>query len=690
MILPVDKLCSSHIGLLMVIDIPQERGMAVADSRWGDNSVCYFPLFDWLQPLPLKWMYVVYLIMLFGAIGIMLGLLYRLSCVAFLVTYWYVFLLDKTSWNNHSYLYGLMAFILLLCDANRYRSLDGLLRPQIRNCHVPLWNYTLLRSQIFLVYFIAGLKKLDMDWVSGYSMQYLSSKWVFDPFRLLLTDDQIDLYIVHIGGLTLDMFVGFFLFFDKTRPAAMFFGGSFHLMNSQMFNIGMFSYTMLATLPLFCYPDWPRRLLQWCPSPGGAKSAEDLQPNSHCVYKLVKSQTNKQEGISAYPKSTCSSTPSLRHKFFSCVAILYLSTQLFLPYSHGITKGYNTWTNGLYGYSWDMMVHSWSTQHVRIAYHDRDTGEQGFLDPQAWAPGRNNRWSSHADMVKQYMTCIADRLTEYNITNVELYLDVWKSLNDRFQQRVYDPKVDLLRAHWGPFSKVSFSFPLLTHLSDWRKKLSEIQDELSSSSNYTDVVFVADFPGLTLENYIQPDLGNTSITLLKGKVIVEIVDKKKNYTLTEGQQIQVPAAAFHNVHTVSSEPSCYMYIFINTTMEAFELKLEEYRHAVNAMANGTDKTGELMKQFDDDPNLHQYGEKLAKEGRQKEEKTYSPWQIATRFFKRKYKKFTRSFSFVHGALKSIIFGDSFDDFCQTLYKEEMDQKNQEEMDIRLQGTNSPL
>lgn len=55
-----------------------------------------------------------------GALGIMAGCCYRLSCVAFLGPYWYLLLLDKTSWNNHSYLYGLLAFQLALLGADRY------------------------------------------------------------------------------------------------------------------------------------------------------------------------------------------------------------------------------------------------------------------------------------------------------------------------------------------------------------------------------------------------------------------------------------------------------------------------------------------------------------------------------------------------------------------------------------------
>ncbi len=40
----------------------------------------------------------------------------------------------------------------------------------------------LCQFQFFLVYFIAGLKKLDPDWLAGHSMNSLSHHWVFRPF----------------------------------------------------------------------------------------------------------------------------------------------------------------------------------------------------------------------------------------------------------------------------------------------------------------------------------------------------------------------------------------------------------------------------------------------------------------------------------------------------------------------------
>jgi hypothetical protein len=53
-----------------------------------------------------------------GALGITLGYKFKTSAFVFVLTYWYIFLLDKSSWNNHSYLYGLIAFIFLFTNAH--------------------------------------------------------------------------------------------------------------------------------------------------------------------------------------------------------------------------------------------------------------------------------------------------------------------------------------------------------------------------------------------------------------------------------------------------------------------------------------------------------------------------------------------------------------------------------------------
>ncbi|KAJ8408631.1 hypothetical protein AAFF_G00252660 [Aldrovandia affinis] len=565
-------------GMLMAIDITQERGLSHLDYKYLDGApVCRFPLFNFLEPLPLDWMYLVYVVMLLGATGIMVGCFYRLSCLLFASTYWYIFFLDKTAWNNHSYLYGLIGFQLTFMDANRYWSIDGLWNSKKKNAHVPLWNYTVIRAQIFIVYFIAGIKKLDFDWVEGYSMQHLAHHWLFDPFRLFLSVDTISLLIVHGGGLALDLSAGYLLFFDATRPFAMIFVSYFHCMNSQLFSIGMFAYAMLATTPLFCYPDWPRRFFGHFPAclwavlpPIGPAP----QSSASCVYAEVPPSAADAQRPSK---------PGRRHKLGTLFALLYLGEQFFLPYSHFITQGYNNWTNGLYGYSWDMMVHSRTHQHVKITYKDGRTGEVGFLNPGVFTQSR--RWKDHGDMLKQYATCLSHNLVHYNISEPEIFFDIWVSINDRFQQRIFDPRVDIVTADWSPFRPNPWLMPLLVHLSPWRAKFLEIEDSLD---NHTEVVFIADFPGLHLENYVSEDLGNTSVQVLQGQVIVELVEDKKNHSLLPGDKMKLPAGAYHKVHTVSEGPSCYMYIYVNTTEVALQKNFTKLLELQERVRNGSE------------------------------------------------------------------------------------------------------
>ena len=80
-----------------------------------------------------------------------------------------------------------------------------------------------------------------------------------------------------------------------------------------------------------------------------------------------------------------------------------------------------------------------------------------------------------------------------------------------FQQRMVDPRVDILRADWSPFSTPDWTMPLLSSLTDWRRRLMEIREEFRRTAVETEerapsIVFAADFPGLSLENFVQRDV----------------------------------------------------------------------------------------------------------------------------------------------------------------------------------------
>nr|XP_022908134.1 vitamin K-dependent gamma-carboxylase isoform X1 [Onthophagus taurus]XP_022908135.1 vitamin K-dependent gamma-carboxylase isoform X1 [Onthophagus taurus]XP_022908136.1 vitamin K-dependent gamma-carboxylase isoform X1 [Onthophagus taurus] len=546
-------------GFLMAIDIVEERSGGNIDIIWGEPKNCHFPLFPFIRPTSLQYISILYGIMWLGSLGIMLGFKYKWSCLMFIIPYWYIFLLDKSHWNNHSYLYGLIGLILTATSANYFWSIDALLNPDISNKQIPYWNYFLLKFQIFLLYFYAGLKKTDMEWFEGYSMKDLGLHWVFDPLKFILSLNQIDYIVIHCFGFLLDLTASFFLIVSKTRPIALIFVGTFHLVNSRMFNIGMFPYVCLATLPIFCLSDWPKNLLT-----NKFNFWKETKKNKNCLYG--------------------GNTIGLKKKFITFLVVIYCGLQGFLPYSHFITKGFNNWTNGLYGYSWDMMVHSWDTILVVVKVVDNRTGKEHFLDPSAWTT--NNRWNKHADMVVQYAECLQKNLltelheqslkpksssliTKYLTSNdISIYLDVWCSMNGRFQQRMYDPNYDLLKANWSIFETPEFLMPLLNEYNDYRKMMTEIQNHVYSWSNYSDVLFIADFPGLYLDNYIADNLRNVSLTVLAGEVeYCDDEDGENIIKLSKGDRVNVQSGVFHKVTTISDIPSSYMYTYVNKTQE---------------------------------------------------------------------------------------------------------------------------
>ncbi|XP_062549969.1 vitamin K-dependent gamma-carboxylase [Armigeres subalbatus] len=537
-------------GLMMLIDIPEERGGGDLDFRWGDPRGCKFPLITGMEPLSYPRMGILYLVMWLGALGIMLGYRFRFSALLFVTSYWYVFLLDKSAWNNHSYLYGLLGTIFLFTDAHKCYSVDAW-RNKTLQPEVPFWNYLILKYQFFILYFLAGLKKMCPEWLSGYAMTNLSYHWVFLPFRSLMGPKLTDLLIIHWFGCIFDTSVVFFLVYAPTRKIATLFACAFHLMNSRLFHIGMFPWVCLTQLPLYYSVSWPR-----------------------LVWKKLsfKNDTNYKRNASKKSEKYLNPVASPRSKKLTMSTMLiYCALQLFLPYSHFITKGYNNWTNGLYGYSWDMMVHAWDTVLTSIKVVDNNNNQSLYLLPYAFVD--NDRWTKHADMAYQFAHCIDRNIrAEYRdnhrpFTNFSVYFDIWCSMNGRFLQRIFNPEVDILTAKWSPIEPVDWVLPLLHEFTEMRTMIDSTTQEVHSWSNTSDVLFVADFPGLTLDNYIISDMDNVTLTVLVGSIDYRHANDSAIQHLERGQSISNIPPLFHHVTTTSASSSSMLYTYVNKTMK---------------------------------------------------------------------------------------------------------------------------
>jgi hypothetical protein len=215
--------------------------------------------FGWLEPLPGAWMHGLFALLVLLAALICLGLWYRVATALFFVGYTYTFLLDQTNYQNHLYLFCLIALLLSLTDAHRAFSVDAYRREL--SSHVPRWQPALFAFQVGVVYSYAALNKLDAEWLSGAAMTIGLGEGQTAPWALTLLAHPIAGKLLAWSGLAIDLAGVPLLLWRRTRLHMYGLLAVFHLANSQLFSIGVFPWFMLVGTTIFFSPSWPRTLL---------------------------------------------------------------------------------------------------------------------------------------------------------------------------------------------------------------------------------------------------------------------------------------------------------------------------------------------------------------------------------------------------------------------------------------------
>lgn len=216
------------------------------------DSKIHVPFFTFLQPLPEQGMKFILLVMLISSVGIVLAKMYRISVITFLVSFTYLWLLDKSYFNNHYYFMSLMVFLMLFItpkqDVKGTFNLKGT---------VPYWQLFILKAQVFIVFIIAGIHKLNYYWIVEFQpmKHILETKAQVSNMDFLNTDFMFAFF--SWTGLLFDLSIGFLLWYSKTRRFGLFFFVIFNLLNFWLFynigEIGFFPFALMACLPLFFY-----------------------------------------------------------------------------------------------------------------------------------------------------------------------------------------------------------------------------------------------------------------------------------------------------------------------------------------------------------------------------------------------------------------------------------------------------
>lgn len=384
-------------GVLMAFSVVRFWARGWIDELYVQPAyVFHYWGFAWVKPGGELGMHLVFAAVFVAALLVAVGVWYRFAAVTFFVLFAYVELLDATNYLNHYY------FVTLVAGLMVFMPLGG--RPRT----VPAWVPLALRAQLVLVYFFAGLAKLDADWLLHAQPLkiWLEARAEILPGGLLGWDPLA--HLMAVAGAAFDLAIGPMLLNQRTRRFAYVAVVGFHLCTGLLFNIGMFPWIMIAATTIFFDPSWPNALL----GRGGAGRALE------------------------HPK---------RSRFLPWCLGVFFAFQIAIPLRFVVYPPDVGWHEQGYRYAWRVMLVE-KTGMVEYRVHDPLTGRRWRINPAHELTLQQTKMAAVSpEFILQYAHHLAEAFQGRGVAQVEVRADAWVSINGRPSHRLIDPTVDLAR-----------------------------------------------------------------------------------------------------------------------------------------------------------------------------------------------------------------------------------------------------
>lgn len=409
-----------------------------------------FLYFDWVKAWPGPGMYFHFVGLGFLAVCILVGWRYRTAIVLFFLGFTYMFLLEAAQYLNHFYLLVLISFLLSFMPANASFSLDARRCPGIRRGHVPAWMLWALRAQVGLVYFFGGIAKLSSDWLQGQPLRMWLARHAGTPFVGHLFLNDVTVYIFSYGGMLFDLLVVPLLLWRRTRVFAFAVTVGFHLLNSWLFQIGIFPWFMIAATAIFFPPDWPKKCFVRVPF----SRREGTPPPAPVSNAKHGGGTLRSAG--RLPSS---------HRVMTALSI-YFAIQVFLPLRHLLYPGDVNWTEEGHAFAWRMKLIN-KNGLARFYVTDEASQQTWTVDPAEYLPAwQVIRLQTKPDLILQFSHRLKKVFEKRGYQHVTVRAGVMVSLNGREPQLIVDPDVDLAaQAH--DLAPAPWILPLTEPLPDF-------------------------------------------------------------------------------------------------------------------------------------------------------------------------------------------------------------------------------
>ena len=375
--------------------------------------------FEWVSSLG-TFTYFLFFTCLISAVMISIGYKYKFSTIIFFLSFTYMELIDKTTYLNHYYFISLVSFILIFLPANCRFSIDNI-KKGISFTKIPKWNIDIIKIMIVIVYFYAGIAKINSDWLIEAMPLAL---WLPQKYDLPIIGSIISqkwvAYLMSWCGMLFDVLIGFFLLSKSFRNYAYIFVLVFHSLTAILFpSIGMFPYIMMTLTIIFLNPKLHKNII-----------------------KKINILFNNQILIKPYYSSKY-------NNLIIPILSVFLVIQILLPLRHLLYDSKLFWSEEGYRFSWRVMLVEKTGQTV-FTVEDLKSYKRIVVDNQNFlTPFQEKKMSHTPDMILEYAHFLGDYYKNLGFIQPKVTADSFSTLNGRVSKRFVKKDLNLLKIKDG-------------------------------------------------------------------------------------------------------------------------------------------------------------------------------------------------------------------------------------------------
>ncbi|WP_299059808.1 HTTM domain-containing protein [uncultured Polaribacter sp.] len=391
----------------------------------------YFGL-DFIKPIG-NYTYILFIICAISSLMVAVGYKYRFAIITFFLSFLYIELMDKTTYLNHYYFITILSFLLIFLPANAYFSIDSFQKKK-QFLNVSTWTIDCIKILLSIVYFYAGLAKINSDWLfRAMPLKiWLPSKYDLPFIGTNLMQQNWFHFAMSWSGLIYDLAIPFLLFYKRTRYVAFLFVVIFHVFTRVLFPIGMFPFIMIVSALIFFDASFHQKIINFI---------------SNYLPKI---------NIQTFDKYTFSKT---KLAFIKPILIVFFVLQILIPWRYLLYPGELFWTEEGYRYSWRVMLME-KAGNATFRIKDLNTGNSFRVENSDFLTSfQEKQMSYQPDFIIEYAHFLGDHFTKQGHKNIGIFADSYVALNGRLSAKFVDESVNLYQKKITTFKPIDWILP---------------------------------------------------------------------------------------------------------------------------------------------------------------------------------------------------------------------------------------